>query len=81
MSTESPRTFETAISELETCVRRLDGGELELEDALDVFEKGIELQSECQELLDSSERRITELSATAAGPRETPAKPSSEEGH
>jgi len=61
---QEPRTFEHAIEELETCVRRLDGGELPLEDALQTFEQGIKLQQECQELLDSTERRIVELTET-----------------
>ena len=57
------RTFEQALSELEHCVRQLDAGELPLEDALQVFDDGVRLQRECQELLDASEQRIVDLSA------------------
>lgn len=60
----TPRSFEQALAELEDCVRMLDSGELPLEESLAVFERGVKLQQECQELLDSSERRIVELTRT-----------------
>jgi len=56
------RSFEQALDELESHVRRLDSGELPLEEALEVFESGIKLQQECAELLDATEQRIVELS-------------------
>ena len=64
MTEAVPRTFESALTELEECVRRLDSGTLPLEDALNLFESGIKLQQECQDLLDASERRIVELTGT-----------------
>ena len=67
MSNEENRSFEQALSELEEHVRRLDGGELSLEDSLTTFESGVKLIRECSELLDDAEQRITELSDT---PRE-----------
>ncbi len=63
MADEAPRTFEQALSELENHVRKLDSGELPLDDSLQVFESGVKLVRECQELLDGAEQRITELSA------------------
>ena len=63
MADEAPRTFEQALSELENHVRKLDSGELALDDSLQVFESGVKLVRECQELLDGAEQRITELSA------------------
>ena len=67
MSNEENRSFEQALSELEEHVRKLDGGELSLEDSLTTFESGVKLIRECSELLDDAEQRITELSDT---PRE-----------
>ncbi len=61
MPNEEKRTFEVALSELEEHVRRLDGGELELEESLSTFEAGVKLIRECSELLDDAEQRITEL--------------------
>ena len=61
---ESTRSFEQALTELESHIRRLDSGELPLEEALEVFEAGIQLQKECAELLDATEQRIVELSGS-----------------
>jgi exodeoxyribonuclease VII small subunit len=66
MSDEVPRTFEQALGELEDHVRRLDAGELALDDSLAVFESGVKLVRECQELLDGADQRITELTAASA---------------
>lgn len=64
MSDEDKRSFEEALAELESHVRRLDSGELPLEDSLATFEAGVKLIRECSELLDDAEQRITELSDT-----------------
>lgn len=69
MADDAPRTFEQALSELEDHVRRLDSGELALDSSLEVFESGVKLVRECQELLDGAEQRITELTEDEA---ETP---------
>ncbi|NOY25566.1 MAG: exodeoxyribonuclease VII small subunit [Oligoflexia bacterium] len=61
------RTFEDTLALLEDHVRRLDSGELPLEDALGVFEQGVGLVRECQQLLDDADRRIVELSPGPQG--------------
>ena len=58
------RSFETCLSALEDRVRRIDAGELPLEDALQLFEEGVALARECHERLDAVEQRIIELTAT-----------------
>ena len=65
------RSFENALKDLEDRVRKLDSGELPLEEALRLFEQGVGLVRECQELLDSAERRIVELTETPQGISET----------
>ena len=65
------RSFENALKDLEDRVRKLDSGELPLEDALRLFEEGVGLVRECQELLDGAERRIVELSGGPDGVIET----------
>jgi exodeoxyribonuclease VII small subunit len=69
---ETTRSFEQALSELESHVRKLDSGELPLEEALEVFEAGIKLQQECAELLDATEQRIVELSGEGETIEERP---------
>ena len=55
---EKKQTFESSLKELERIVRRLEEGELPLEDSLKLFEDGVKLSRECQERLNQAERRI-----------------------
>jgi exodeoxyribonuclease VII small subunit len=64
MSNDEKRSFEQALADLEDHVRKLDGGDLALEDSLVTFESGVRLVRECSELLDDAEQRITELTDT-----------------
>jgi len=66
MENEEKRSFEDALGELENHVRKLDGGELALEDSLATFESGVRLVRECSELLDDAEQRVTELTENSA---------------
>jgi exodeoxyribonuclease VII small subunit len=56
------RRFESALGEVEQIVGRLESGQLDLADALDQYQKGIETLKECHGLLAGAERRITLLS-------------------
>jgi exodeoxyribonuclease VII small subunit len=64
------RSFEAALAELEDRVRKLDAGDLPLEEALRLFEEGVALQQECQDLLEATEQRILELVDGPGGPTE-----------
>ncbi len=55
------QTFETSLKELEKIVRRLENGDLALEESLKLFEDGVRLSRECQERLNQAERRIEVL--------------------
>ena len=55
---EKNQTFEASLQELEKIVRRLEDGDLPLEESLKLFEKGVRLSRECQERLNAAERRI-----------------------
>jgi len=67
-----PKTFESSLSELESRVARLERGDLELEEALRLFEEGVALVRECHEKLDTADARILAVTAGPAGIRETP---------
>ncbi|WP_418792379.1 exodeoxyribonuclease VII small subunit [Phosphitispora sp. TUW77] len=54
-------TFEEALNELETIVRLMEAGSLDLEDALARFEKGIFLSRICSKKLQQAEKRIEML--------------------
>ncbi len=61
MSEEKELTFETALSELEQIVSRLEAGELTLEESLALFERGQELAAHCNNLLDNASLRVEQL--------------------
>lgn len=55
------KNFEESISELEEIVRKLEDGELSLEESIEYFQKGVELSQICNKKLDEAERKITML--------------------
>lgn len=54
-------TFETAYAQLEDIIRRLESGELPLEDSLALYERGRALAVFCQNTLDKAELRVNQL--------------------
>ena len=60
-------SFEQAMEELEQVIDRLDSGELGLEQALNFYEKGIELGKRCEKLLKEAELRVQKLSEGEGG--------------
>ena len=63
----SASDFESALARLEDIVRTLEGGELPLEKALEVFEEGIRLSRFCHGKLEQAERRVELLLKEADG--------------
>lgn len=55
------KKFEDAMLKLEELVRKLEGGDLSLEESIKVFEEGIRLAGLCTRKLDEAERRIEVL--------------------
>lgn len=56
-----PQDFESALTELETIVSQLDEGNLPLQQALELVERGIRLSRHCQQQLDNAERKVEML--------------------
>ena len=54
-------TFEQAFAELEEAVRTLERGDLPLEEALGLYERGQELAAYCAQLLDEAELKIVQI--------------------
>ncbi|HEY6874449.1 MAG TPA: exodeoxyribonuclease VII small subunit [Geobacteraceae bacterium] len=50
--------FETALKKLEDVVRRLEGGDLSLDDSLKAFEEGVKLSGFCSKKLNEAEKRV-----------------------
>jgi exodeoxyribonuclease VII small subunit len=61
MSEEKQPSFEARLSELEAVVKELESGDLPLERALALFEKGTELSAACRKQLDEAETRVEQL--------------------
>jgi exodeoxyribonuclease VII small subunit len=57
--------FEAALEELQLLVKKLESGELPLEEALRSFEKGVELTRLCSSHLAAAEQRVQVLMNTA----------------
>jgi exodeoxyribonuclease VII small subunit len=55
------KSFENAFSELEEVVRKLETGGFSLDESTTLFESGMKLASKCNEILTSSELKITRL--------------------
>jgi len=62
--------FEDALAQLEALVRKLESGELDLEQALATFETGVGLAKLCSGRLEAAELRIVKLEQGAHGPVE-----------
>jgi exodeoxyribonuclease VII small subunit len=56
--TPSPFNFESALSELNEIVERMEQGNLNLEASLKDFEKGVALTRQCQTALQSAEQQV-----------------------
>lgn len=56
--TEKKKSFENSLNDLEKIVRKLEDGDLSLEESLKLFEDGVKLSRECRERLTDAERRI-----------------------
>ena len=56
--TSDEKPFSALVNELEKKVSLLESGEVELEDAIDIYEAGMKLAIECQERLKKAEARL-----------------------
>jgi exodeoxyribonuclease VII small subunit len=63
--------FSDALAELESIVSALEGGQLELEESLARYERGVALLRACQARLAEAEQRVTMLMGEIEGD-ETP---------
>jgi len=63
--------FENALEELEKRVRRLEAGDVPLDEALELFEEGVGLARTCHEQLDAAEQRVAMLLHGQEGIEET----------
>ena len=60
-------TFERAIEELESIVKRLEDGKVPLEESVTIYERGEALKRRCEELLRQAEARVDKITTDANG--------------
>ena len=60
-------TFEEALKALEDVVRKLETGEVPLDDSISLYERGELLRKHCQARLDAAQARIEKIVAGADG--------------
>ncbi|HEV7677379.1 MAG TPA: exodeoxyribonuclease VII small subunit [Candidatus Dormibacteraeota bacterium] len=63
-------TYEQALAELDTLIQRLEGGAVNLDEAIAAYERASRLAQRCAELLDSTEQKITQLVVGPTGAQE-----------
>ncbi|WP_114603296.1 exodeoxyribonuclease VII small subunit [Staphylococcus sp. EZ-P03] len=55
------QSFENMMEELEGIVRKLDNEAVSLEDALNLYQRGMKLSAACDETLKNAEKKVNEL--------------------
>jgi exodeoxyribonuclease VII small subunit len=60
-------TFERAIEELESIVKRLEEGKVPLEESVAIYERGEALKRRCEDLLRQAEARVEKITLDAEG--------------
>ncbi len=65
----SALSYEQALKALEDVVRRLESGEVALDESISLYERGEKLRAHCQARLDAAQARIEKI---VAGPDGAP---------
>ena len=60
-------SFEKAIEELESIVKRLEEGKVPLEESVAIYERGEVLKRRCEELLRQAEARVEKITLDTSG--------------
>ncbi|MCX7865000.1 MAG: exodeoxyribonuclease VII small subunit [Novosphingobium sp.] len=63
----SAMSFEEALRALEQIVRKLESGEVPLDDSISLYERGEALRKHCQARLDAAQARIERIVTGATG--------------
>jgi exodeoxyribonuclease VII small subunit len=60
-------SFEDALAELEQIVRRLEAGQVKLDEAIRCYERGARLRRHCEGKLDEAQQRVDRIVVGADG--------------
>ena len=59
--------FEDALAELEQIVRRLEGGQIKLDEAIMSYERGARLKLHCERKLNEAQQRVERIVISSEG--------------
>jgi exodeoxyribonuclease VII small subunit len=65
------QSIEASLAQIEEVVDKLESGEIDLEEAIKNYEKGMELIERCREILKQSKLRVEQLKKKAFASAET----------
>jgi exodeoxyribonuclease VII small subunit len=68
-------SFEAGLQELESVVKQLESGDLPLEKALELFERGVQLSETCRKRLEEAETKVELLTRRGSAVTPEPLKP------
>ena len=54
-------SFEEALSELEGIVERLERGDIDLEDSISIYERGVGLKAHCEAKLENAKMKVDKI--------------------
>jgi exodeoxyribonuclease VII small subunit len=60
-------TFEKALTELESIVQKLEGGDVDLEKSIDIYERGTQLKTHCETKLAAAQAKVEKITLSADG--------------
>ncbi len=63
----SALSFEAALAELETIVQKLEGGEVELEKSIALYQRGAALKAHCEARLKDAQLKVDKIVIGADG--------------
>ncbi len=58
---QTPKTFEQALAELEKIVSEVEQGQVGLEQTIEKYEQGMKLFQHCRQILEQAEKRIEKI--------------------
>ena len=61
-------SFEDALAQLEGIVRKLEAGDVPLEDAINIYERGALLKAHCEKKLREAELKVEKIVLGSEGP-------------
>jgi len=71
--TKKQTTFEEHLDEVERAIRRLEGGDIPLEDSIDVYAEAMTHLKACHGVLDKAEKRLEIVRQSVEGGEARPA--------